>query len=121
MQIMQSIFKMGDRVIVQQMKRNTLSTQNEIELLGVIEKKGYIITASNEIKSVTRNSSAFKEIKPAEVIFDQSDKCDHGYINNLDTNKEPAKSSDAIPKTSRYNSKQKKVVQNIYIIMFLSK
>lgn len=62
-----------------------------------------MITASNENKTVTRNSSAFKEIKLAELIIDRSDKCDNGDINNPETNIETTKSSVAIPMTPRYN------------------
>nr|XP_034319592.1 uncharacterized protein K02A2.6-like [Crassostrea gigas] len=102
-----SSLRKGDRVIVQQKKRNKLSTPYEIEPLEVIGKKGSMITASNENKTVTRNSSAFKEIKPAEVIIDQSDNCDNGDVNNPETNTETTKTSDAIPMTPRYNLRQK--------------
>lgn len=66
-----------------------------------------MITASHENKTVTRNPSAFKEIKPAEVIIDQSDECDNGDVNNPETNTETTKSQDAIPMTPRYNLRQK--------------
>lgn len=64
-----------------------------------------MITASNENKTVTRNG-AFKEIKPAELIIDRSDKCDNGDINNPETDTETTKSSDAITTTPHYNLRQ---------------
>lgn len=66
-----------------------------------------MIMASNENKTVTRNSSAYKEIKPAELIIDRSDKCDNGDINNPETDTETTKSPDAITMTQHYNLRQK--------------
>lgn len=94
-----SSLRKGDRVSVQQKKHNKLSTPYEIEPLEVIGKKGSMITASNKNKTVTRNSSALKEIKPAE--------CDNGDINNPETDTETTKSSDAITMTPHYNLRQK--------------
>lgn len=52
-------------------------------------------------KTVKKNSSAFKENKPTKLLIDRSDKCDNEDINNLETNKETTKYSDAIPMTLR--------------------
>lgn len=86
-----SSLRKGDRVIVQQKKPNKLSTPYEIEPLEVIGERGSMITASNENKTVTKNSNALKEIKPAE--------CDNGDINNPETDTETTKSSDALTMT----------------------
>lgn len=55
-----SYLRKGDRVIVQQKKHNKLSTTYEVEPLEVTRRKGSMITTSNENKTDTRNSSAFK-------------------------------------------------------------
>ena len=57
-----SDIKPGDTVLVRQQKKNKLSTPYRPEPLVVEEKKGSMVTASDGLKSITRNSSMFKVI-----------------------------------------------------------
>lgn len=57
-----SNLKVGDRVLVQQEKRNKLSTPFDPRPYEVIDKKGSMITAQREDKKITRNSSKFKTV-----------------------------------------------------------
>ena len=59
-----SDIKPGDTVLVRQPKKNKLSTLFNPEPLVVKEKKGSMVTASDGLKSITRNSSMFKVIPP---------------------------------------------------------
>ena len=54
--------KPGDTVLVRQPKKNKLSTPYSPEPLVVEERKGSMVTASDGLKSITRNSSMFKII-----------------------------------------------------------
>lgn len=100
----QSHLKEGDKVIVKQKKHNKLSTPYEIEPLEIIAKKGSMITATNNNKTVTRNSSSFKEVKPTEPITDDVE------INKAEPNTQDVKSSDDLSSqpqpTPRYNLRQ---------------
>ena len=54
--------KPGDTVLVRQPKKNKLSSPYSPEPLVVEERKGSMVTASDGLKSITRNSSMFKII-----------------------------------------------------------
>ncbi|XP_020896027.1 uncharacterized protein K02A2.6 [Exaiptasia diaphana] len=54
--------KVGDTVIVKQPKKEKLSTPYHPSPLKVVEKNHSMITAENEERRVTRNSSHFKEL-----------------------------------------------------------
>ena len=54
----------GMVVLMKQPKQNKLSTSFDPNPLVVREKKGTMVTASNDFKTVTRNSSQFKVIPP---------------------------------------------------------
>ena len=57
-----SDIKPGDTVLVRQQKKNKLSTPYRPEPLVVEENKRSMVTASDGLKSITRNSSMFKVI-----------------------------------------------------------
>jgi hypothetical protein len=54
----------GMVVLVKQPKQNKLSTPFDPNPFVVKEKKGTMVTACNDLKTVTRNSSQFKVIPP---------------------------------------------------------
>ena len=58
----ENFIKPGDTVLVRQPKQNKLSSPYNTSPFTVEERKGSMITASNGNKSITRNSSQFKQI-----------------------------------------------------------
>ena len=54
--------KPGEVVLMRQLKKNKLSTPYHPKPFVVEEKKGSMVTASNGLQTVTRNSSQFKVI-----------------------------------------------------------
>jgi hypothetical protein len=57
-----SQLQLGDAVLVRQQKTNKLSTPYDPRPLVITDKKGTMITAENKDKTVTRNSSFFKQM-----------------------------------------------------------
>ena len=60
----QSLLSPGMVVLMKQPKQSKLSTPFDPNPFVVREKKGTIVTASNDFKTATRNSSQFKVIPP---------------------------------------------------------
>ena len=58
-----SEFKVGDAVLLRNSKRGKLQTPYEHQKYQIVKKKGSMITASNDNRQVTRNSSHFKNFK----------------------------------------------------------
>lgn len=54
--------QLGDTVLIRQQKTNKLSTPYDLKPLVITDKKGTMITAENKDKTVTRNSSFFKQM-----------------------------------------------------------
>ena len=63
----------GDKVLVQQPKENKLSIPFDPKPYEITEKKGTMITARREDKSITRNSMVFKSIRGSVEIPPPSD------------------------------------------------
>lgn len=55
-------FKLGDCVLLKQQKINKLTSKYESIPYKVVEIKGTMITAKNDVKEVTRNYSFFKKV-----------------------------------------------------------
>ncbi|CAB4044161.1 Hypothetical predicted protein, partial [Paramuricea clavata] len=58
-----SEFKVGDAVLLRNSKKGKLQTPYEHQKYQIVKKKGSMITASNDNRQVTRNSSHFKKFK----------------------------------------------------------
>jgi hypothetical protein len=58
-----SEFKVGDAVLLRNSKKGKLQTTYEYQKYQIVKKKGSMITASNDNRQVTRNSSHFKNFK----------------------------------------------------------
>ena len=58
-----SEFKVGDAVLLRNSKKGKLQTTYEHQKYQIVKKKGSMITASNDNRQVTRNSSHFKNFK----------------------------------------------------------
>lgn len=55
-------FKLGDCVLLKQQKINKLTSKYESIPYKVVEIKGTMITAKNDVKKITRNHSFFKKV-----------------------------------------------------------
>ena len=55
-------FEIGDSVVVRQQGGNKLSTPYHPEPMIIIQKKGSMITAENESKTITRDQSHFRKL-----------------------------------------------------------
>lgn len=66
----------GDKVLVQQPKENKLTTPFDPKPYEITEKKGTMITARREDKSITRNSTFYKLIRGSIEMPSLSDKSD---------------------------------------------
>lgn len=53
----------GDNVLVKQPKENKLSTPFDPKPYQITDKKGTMVTAAREGKSITRNTTFFKPIR----------------------------------------------------------
>ncbi|CAB3985938.1 Hypothetical predicted protein, partial [Paramuricea clavata] len=53
----------GDAVLLRNSKKGKLQTPYEHQKYQIVKKKGSMITASNDNRQVTRNSSHFKKFK----------------------------------------------------------
>ncbi|KAK3092457.1 hypothetical protein FSP39_003031 [Pinctada imbricata] len=80
----------GDTVIVKQKRENKLSPPYNEKPLEIIENKGSMITAGNEDKTITRNSSAFKEVPKPEMteITEPSDPPDEPPVSRYNLRKQ---------------------------------
>jgi len=67
----QSDLKPGDTVLVRQPKENKLSTPYDPKPYQVQERKGSMVTARRDDKSITRNTSFFKKIPQPEINPEQ--------------------------------------------------
>jgi hypothetical protein len=61
-----SEFNVGDAVLLRNSKKGKLQTPYEHQKYQIVKKKGSMITASNDNRQVTRNSSHFKKFKEKE-------------------------------------------------------
>ena len=73
----ESSLKPGMVVLMKQHKQNKLSTPFDPTPFVIKEKKGTMVTASNDFKTVTRNSSQFKAISP-ELLNTESNQENQG-------------------------------------------
>ncbi|XP_063400348.1 uncharacterized protein K02A2.6-like [Mytilus trossulus] len=65
-------FTVGDTVLVKQEKKDKLSTPYNPQPLTIKNKKGSMITATNEQqKDITRNSSHFKKVGKSNIMTDE--------------------------------------------------
>ncbi|VDI15408.1 Hypothetical predicted protein [Mytilus galloprovincialis] len=65
-------FTVGDTVLVKQEKKDKLSTPYNPQPLTIKNKKGSMITATNEQqKDITRNSSHFKKVGKSKIMTDE--------------------------------------------------
>ena len=79
----ENFIKPGDTVLVRQPKQNKLSTPYNTSPFIVEERKGTMITASNGNKSITRNSSQFKQIPHQLARYQPEEDDDDSSINEI--------------------------------------
>ena len=58
-----SNLEVGDKVLLEQRKRNKFNTKFQLEPYTITERKGTQIIAKNERHTIIRNASFFKKIK----------------------------------------------------------
>eukprot|EP00794_Sanderia_malayensis_P011546 gene11546-12741_t len=84
-----STIKPGETVLVKQPKTSKLSTPYNPKAMVVDEVKGSMVTASNDEKTITRNSSHFKAISsetvPVTAVDDVHEMLDHRNEDAEDT------------------------------------
>ena len=98
--VKQSDFRVGDKVLLKQRKRDKLTTSYETVPYTVEEVKGSQVTASNHIHQVCRHANLFKKLprrvlanegEPLDELPDQEDTpiADEGQGQNPDTAPDP--------------------------------
>ena len=77
-----SKLKVGDTVLIRQRKQNKFCTQFDPLAFKVVRKRGTMITASRNLKHITRNPSHFKVI---DLSLDDDQQATDGEEDKLNT------------------------------------